>query len=269
MNGYPLFWMSGVVELNNTERKIRAFAKFEPGWRLGSGKPFSKSVLNAACKINRKAVDSGFLKTDAFPGRNGDISVVLYDDKDCYEFSIRDASIVFTHEKSNEDDEEGPALTLQNSLELIPRLKEEKWNTFSICTSAIMTGSLGGFVQLPCQNQVMEVEYQSYPVNVYWPPQDVFVPMQSDITQTLPTHLQCSGNSGRLNYLRGANWSHRKGTTGDDCHVNLKKAGKQAKKLIRSLTATDFKVCAPEGIRTLTKKDAEESSARYNASLTP
>jgi hypothetical protein len=49
--------------------------------------------------------------------------------------------------------------------------------------------------------------------------------------------------------------------------VNLKKAGKHAKKLIRTLAASDFKVCAPEGLRNLTKKEAEESSARYFASL--
>jgi hypothetical protein len=207
---YDVYLTTDAVGLNQTERKINAFARFQPGWRLGSGKSFSKAVVNAACKINRKAVDSGFFKTDAFPGRNGDISVVLYDDEDSYEFAISDTSIGFTHEKSNGEDEEKPGLTLRNSFELISKLKEEKWIASSIYTSVIMTGSAGDFVLLPSQTQVMEVEYQSSPVNVYWAPQGAFVPMQLDFTQTLPIRPQCFGNSDRPNYLKGASWSHRK-----------------------------------------------------------
>jgi hypothetical protein len=207
VNEDRIFWSAYTVGQNPTERKIRAFARFQPGWRLGGGISFSKTVLKAAGKINRKAMDSGILKTDAFPGRNGDISVVLYDGEDSYEFSISDTSIGFTHEKSNGEDEERLDLTLLDSLEIIPKLKEEKWNTFFISTFVIMTGSLEGFVQLPSPNPAMEVEYQSYHANVYWPRQDVSVLTPSDITQTLPIHRLCFGNSGQLNYLMGANWN--------------------------------------------------------------
>jgi len=210
MSDYFVLRITDTVGLNQTERKIRAFAKFQSGWRLGSGKAFSQSVLNAASKINSKAVDSGFFKTDAFPGRNGNISVVIYDDEDSYEFSISDTSVEFTHEKNNEDDEERPGLTLQDSLELIPKLKEEKWNTFFISTSVTMTGSVEGFVHLPFQNQAMEAEYPLYPANVYYPPQDASALMQTGIMQILPTRPLCFGSSGRPNYLKGVNWSHRR-----------------------------------------------------------
>jgi hypothetical protein len=210
MNDYPVYWMTQAVGLNPTDRKIHAFEKLKPGWRLGGGKSFSKSVINTALAINKKAVDSGFLKTDAFPGRNGDVSLVLYDGEDSYEFSISNASIEFTHEKSNGEDKEKPALTFQDSIELIPKLKEEKWNTFSIYTSAIMTGSAEGLGQRLSLNQATEAVFRSSPVNVFWPQLETFVPMQRGITQISHTRPQCFGNSGRLKYLKDASWSLRR-----------------------------------------------------------
>jgi hypothetical protein len=205
-----IFWFVNAVGQNPTEQKIRAFAKFRPGWRMGSGKSFTNFVLDAACKITRKAIDSGFLKTDAFPGRNGDISVVLYDVDDSYEFSISDISIEFTHEKSIGEDEERSGLSLSDSIEIIPKLKEEKWNTFFTSTYVIMTGKKEDFVRLPSRNPAMEAVFRSSLGNVYWPQRDAFAPMPNGITPMSPILRYSFGRSDLPTYLKDLNWNSQK-----------------------------------------------------------
>jgi hypothetical protein len=151
------------VGLNETERKIRSFSKLKAGWRLGGGQPFSQAVLDTASEINAHAVQAGFLQTDAFPGKNGEVSVVIYNDGNRYDFRVRTASILFMHECNNEDVDEQDHLKLDAALKIIQCITKDTWTQktctlFFTYTSPILSQHLEDFALKPLRNPATELE---------------------------------------------------------------------------------------------------------------
>jgi hypothetical protein len=117
---------------SKTASKIREFADLRDGWEHGIGVRFSKSVVDAALKIDFFARAVGFSETDAFPSFEGDIQVVIYDGDDALEvFARRDGVYDILQEHAgtiiqNEDD-----LDWDNIKQCIVGMKRDWiWNSF-------------------------------------------------------------------------------------------------------------------------------------------
>lgn len=83
-----------------TEDKIRSFMNLSPGWNHGEGVPPSRQVFQKVMEINGFAIETGF-QTDAVPGLNGEIQIVVYGEKkkrnSYLELTVEDAhSVNFT-----------------------------------------------------------------------------------------------------------------------------------------------------------------------------
>jgi len=80
------------------KNKIDSFGKLPKGWHYGEGVPASKKRMEKAHKINDFFNGYG-VKTDAFPGIEGEIQVVAYLDEYYWEITIeRDNSVVYVFE---------------------------------------------------------------------------------------------------------------------------------------------------------------------------
>jgi hypothetical protein len=210
MKDYRIFGLTEAVGLNRTERKIRAFAKLQPGWRLGSGESFSESVLNLACRINKRAVELGFVRTDAFPGKSGDVSVVLYDGDDRFDFRIRPDSIRFSHERNGEDVEEEVKVTLDDSLNRIKSIKEGQWKLFYTSTFAILNQDLEGFDLRLLRGQAMGAESLLWIRNASLNPPVAYADTPYDFIQTPLINPSYFGNSNPMNCSPIAAWRHNR-----------------------------------------------------------
>ena len=71
-----------------TEARIFSFRNLCDGWHFGEGVEVSESVLNSALALHSKIVAAGFIRTDAFPGLDGEIRVTVYQETMYAEFTL-------------------------------------------------------------------------------------------------------------------------------------------------------------------------------------
>lgn len=77
---------------NYTERLIASFASYKPGWEYGDGVAFKPETIAIAQQLNQAAKEAGF-ETCAFPGKEGEILVVVYRPND-QEFTVDDSGAI-------------------------------------------------------------------------------------------------------------------------------------------------------------------------------
>ncbi len=78
--------------IRKTSVKIQGFADLRDGWAYGSGKAIRPLAINLALRFNAYAQHLGFISTNAFPGEDGGVQFVIYDEQQEneteYEFNI-------------------------------------------------------------------------------------------------------------------------------------------------------------------------------------
>jgi hypothetical protein len=103
--------------LTQTTAKILSFGELPVGWHFGGGVPPAKETIAAALHLNREAEASGFDKTNAFPGIEGEIQVTAHLGALCLEFTIeRDGGITFVKEKGGQEIAYESGLTLDEAI---------------------------------------------------------------------------------------------------------------------------------------------------------
>lgn len=100
------FGFTGVFgdDFSETDRKIRSFGSFSPGWHYGRGVPAPQHVVGIARAYLMYFMMLGFTETDAFPGVDGEIMVTAYRGTHCIEVTVGvDRTFTVTHESNGED----------------------------------------------------------------------------------------------------------------------------------------------------------------------
>lgn len=87
-----------------TAEKIRSFRELPTGWHYGNGNAPSDETIQKALTLNSELALSGFSKTNAFPGIEGEIQVTAYHGPLYLEFTIEpDKGITFIYEHNGEE----------------------------------------------------------------------------------------------------------------------------------------------------------------------
>ncbi len=100
----------------------------DEGWHFGEGIPISISIIKKAIEIDKEIFNYGFLKTEAFPGTNGEIMVTIHYFDDYFEFIIEnDETVTFLHEFKNKTLYSEENMSFINALHKISMLREHVW----------------------------------------------------------------------------------------------------------------------------------------------
>ena len=82
-----------------TERKLQQFRWFKAGWYYGEGERINRDCIEKALALHREIDQTLSLKTGAFPGLNGGVTLTIYADDHCWEFDFEpDGTVTFCHE---------------------------------------------------------------------------------------------------------------------------------------------------------------------------
>lgn len=109
------------------EVKLKAFSRLR-GWNYTDGLVFSEDTIAASRQLLDKITNGGFYRTDAFPGLNGEVMLVVYLDADTLEFIIEPTlTVTFTRETANS--EKSQSMTLAEALMKIKDLLREENDT--------------------------------------------------------------------------------------------------------------------------------------------
>ena len=109
-----------------TEQKIRAFASLPVGWQHGEGHPPSDSTIEHAIILNIYASDLGFKETNAFPGIEGEVQLLIYHERTTLEITLEiDDSVTFIHEQDDKEIESIENLTFCDTMKKLQFLKKQ------------------------------------------------------------------------------------------------------------------------------------------------
>ncbi len=133
--------------LADTDKKIVGLHKLKQGWRYGSGDAIALNVLGIARYLNRIAEGAGFTASDAFPGKEGDLTLALYYEGKDFSFRIFPSEKIDFWSETEEDVNEADGLELGDAAALIIALKKSpKWNlfySFTLPTTTVRFTDLG------------------------------------------------------------------------------------------------------------------------------
>lgn len=105
--------------------ELDKFRELEDGWYYGEGVSFEQSVIEAAACLNGIALNLE-MKTEAFPGLDGDVMLSAYADNKSFDFVFKseDKEIVCYYEYKNgevEQEECQENMTLQEAEMLLTK----------------------------------------------------------------------------------------------------------------------------------------------------
>jgi hypothetical protein len=84
---------------NPVTQTIRSFGLLEDGWDFGVGAPATKEVIEKALFLHKLGSGRG-LRSNAFPGTDGEINIAFYFGADTIEVRVNtDLSLNLTHER--------------------------------------------------------------------------------------------------------------------------------------------------------------------------
>ena len=150
-----------------TSAKLLTLSKLRDGWRFGEGLAISPTALDHAHKLNDMALRSGNLKTDAFPGRKGDVTLAIYKGDFDYAFKVQADGLILVDSESQEMDETGP-LPLAEALDLVKSLGFPRWNLSSYFTLPSLIPLSNASEARPSRTQVAAAVYPSSSEPVLW-----------------------------------------------------------------------------------------------------
>ncbi len=150
--------------LKTTDQRISDFLKLPQGWHYGEGNAPNEKTVDDSLFINNQATLLG-LKTEAFPGINGEIQINCYSDHKTLEFTIESTGKILLVKEdggieiSNQED-----LTIEEALNIIRKEYGEKiWSSFEQSTQHIIVKSESAFPVWPSIIPPTEAGYQLYP----------------------------------------------------------------------------------------------------------
>jgi hypothetical protein len=144
-------------------RRIDELAELGRGWHFGEGTALSSTVLAVAKTVASYATSRNLAELDAFPGKNGEVTIVIYVGEKDHSFQVgRDLSYSYWVE-SNPETETEEGLSFKDVLEKIDAIAEAPanppWNLFSSFIYVTTTAASDIFGARPSETQAMEAEY--------------------------------------------------------------------------------------------------------------
>jgi hypothetical protein len=125
-------------DVSTTIRKIADFTRLPRGWHYGEGVPASRLLaLRAVLFLSRPTLILGSVRTDAFPGINGEIQVTIYRGKSYLELTIEpNGKTTFVRENDDVEIEYQQDLSSQEIEDRLSEWEREIWGSFGSSTTA-------------------------------------------------------------------------------------------------------------------------------------
>ena len=150
--------------LQTTDQRISDFLKLPQGWHYGEGNAPNEKTVDDSLRINNQATLLG-LKTEAFPGINGEIQINCYLGDKTLEFTIESTDKILLVEEENDIEiSSQDNLTVGEVLNFIRKeYGETTWNSFDQSTQSIIVESESDLTVWRSKIPPTEAEYQFYP----------------------------------------------------------------------------------------------------------
>jgi hypothetical protein len=155
----------------------------------------SQTILNAI-KLLDTGLAAGFRKTDAFPGKEGEIAVVFYRGESRYEFTVdQQGALSYLHENGTDELACDEKLSLDEAVNKIETLLG-LWNLYFYCTSpnTMKTVVVSAVRHSKDPAGSMEEESQLLSVHVPWMRVIPYAPISENSIRALPRSHQSSGS---------------------------------------------------------------------------
>ncbi len=158
----PNFWF-----LRTTDQRISDFLKLPRGWHYGEGNAPNEDTVDDALRINSQATLLG-LKTEAFPGINGEIKINCYFGHKTLELTIGSTNRALLVEEENDSEiSSHDNLTVGAVLDIIrEEYGETTWNSFDQSTQSIIVETESDLKVWRSKIPPTEAEYRLYPAPV-------------------------------------------------------------------------------------------------------
>lgn len=193
-----------------TVQKIREFVDLSQGWHFGEGIPSSQENLRRAQALLVKSEELGFDTTDAFPGIEGEIQIVIYREDTDYEFTVEnDGTITFIHDENDKELRYEPNLSLEDAIETLDRLSDKAWLFSGSFTASTMIRTANDSVAWPFATLVTGRAYQSLKACALNIPAAQFASISPDFTLTWPVIPLSIGRYLKMRYLLGVSSNKR------------------------------------------------------------
>lgn len=154
----PNFWF-----LQTTDQKISDFLNLPQGWHYGEGNAPNENTVHDSLLINNQATLLG-LKTEAFPGINGEIQINCYSEDKTLEFTIESTGkILLVEEESGIEISSQEDLTIEGVLDFIRKeYGKEIWSLSELSTECITVNTKSDLSVWRFRIPLMEAEYPLY-----------------------------------------------------------------------------------------------------------
>lgn len=177
---------------NLGKEKVESFRNLELGWFYGSGiKPTDATIRNSLILLE-EIINSGFEKTDAFPGENGEIQVTGYLRDEYIEIIVDSDNInLISFEVNDEEVYYKEDISISNTLQLINHRRGIAWLLSGLSTGVSLIQQRDDLQVFASSPPLMVQEYQfstepalSNPANRYAATSSGFT--VNPTTKTLP-----------------------------------------------------------------------------------
>jgi len=146
-----------------TEQKILDFSTLSRGWHFGNGMPPSKSAIETALSINSFA-QSLSLRTDAFPGIDGELQIRCYNETDTIEITIEaDNTITYALDRAGEEMLYLERLSFQDVIKQLCEHGQVRCDLFESSTPDITTDIGNSSSVWRLEIPLMEAAYRLFP----------------------------------------------------------------------------------------------------------
>lgn len=205
-------------------RRIEELGESQNGLPFGSGTAPSAGTLAIATQVASKAISLGFSELDAFPGRNGEVTIAIYLGELDHSFQVRPNSSLRYLKESDPDSEVEVGLSLTDVTQKITDIAQAHLSS-NLYFGTVATGI---FEVRPSRIPVTAMEYPSLMSIVYGARSaDAYAAMLASSTELLAQSRRHSGNLTNQPCLMAAGMASRgisepdSPETGDQAAFNL------------------------------------------------
>jgi hypothetical protein len=142
-------------------RRIDELAELQDGWHFGTGAAPLSTVLAVAKAIASYALYRLFTEMDAFPGKNGEVTIAIYVGEEDHSFQVRQDLSHRYWSESDPDSEIEEGLSFEEVLQKIDLIARAQppWNLSSSFTFGTGTLTSGTFEVRPSKTPATGAEY--------------------------------------------------------------------------------------------------------------
>ncbi len=149
--------------LRTTDQRISDFLKLPQGWHYGEGNAPNEETVDDALRIYNQTTLLG-LKSEAFPGIDGEIQINCYSGNKTLEFTVESTGMVsLTKEENDIEISSHENLTVEAVLNIVrEEYGETTWNSFDQSIQSIIVSTKSELRVGPSEIPLTGVEYRSY-----------------------------------------------------------------------------------------------------------